>query len=125
KVTVAAENNIYVVDDVKYEDEDRDVLGLVGQNAVYVWNPVRNKSTNKVNNTYYTGSCVAQSCNNNVTIHAAILSVQHTFMVQNNDVSIGGDYQGTLTVRGSIAQMFRGVVRWYSGFDKSYEYDKR
>ena len=41
QITVAAENYIYVTGDLTYSDKATDILGLVGQNAVFVWNPVR------------------------------------------------------------------------------------
>jgi hypothetical protein len=58
------------------------------------------------------------------TIEAAILSVQHTFIVQNYDL---GARMGTLTVTGAIAQKFRGPVALgsSSGYAKSYAYDSR
>ncbi len=125
RVTVTAENNIYVVGDVTYDDVDRDALGLVGQNAVIVWNPVRNKSYIGMSSGMraYSGNCISGYCNTNRSIQAAILSVQHTFMVQNTDVTSGN--RGDLRVYGSIAQMFRGVVRWQSGYTKDYVYDKK
>ena len=56
-------------------------------------------------------------------IDAAIISVQHSFLVQN--YSRGGD-RGTLTVKGSIAQAHRGIVRNGSnGYIKAYAYDTR
>ena len=61
----------------------------------------------------------------NRTIYAAILSVSHTFQVQN--YQIGGS-RGTLKVVGSIAQNFRGTVGTGSGatgFLKDYGYDTR
>src|SRR5690606_5162501 len=127
KVTIAAENNLYIVDDIEYDDTDRDVIGLVGQNAVIVWNTVRKKGSqvwDNVNKMYrYSGSCISGYCDTNRTIHAAILSVAHTFTVQNFDVN--SSYRGNLEVVGSIAQQFRGVVRWMSGYHKDYNYDKR
>lgn len=39
KVTIAAENYVYVTDDLVYADSNDDILGLVGQNAVLVHNP--------------------------------------------------------------------------------------
>ncbi|MCC2308409.1 hypothetical protein [Cellulomonas chengniuliangii] len=109
RVTVAAENYIYVTDDVKYGDSSRDILGLIGNNAVWVWNPVKNSTK------LLSGS--------NRRIDAAILSVAHTFQVQNYDT--GGD-RGTLTVNGAIAQKFRGIVRSGShGYKKDYNYDNR
>lgn len=115
RTTVSAENYVYVTDNLVYEDEKDDMLGLVGQNAVWVWNPVRSDGNNLLTS-------------KNRTVHAAILSVQHTFMVQNYDQ---GANRGTLTVKGAIAQKFRGPVATGSGgtpstgYAKDYNYDTR
>lgn len=108
--TVAAENFIFVVGDLKYVDDQRDILGLVGNNAVWVWNPA-NAAGNLIDTSQ------------NRRIDAAILSVAHTFQVQNYAV---GSSRGQLTVNGAIAQKYRGVVRRGSaGFAKDYNYDTR
>ncbi|MFT3798738.1 hypothetical protein [Microbacterium sp.] len=114
--TVAAENYIVVVGDVTYADRQENILGLVGNNAVLVWNP-KNSS-----------GALLQSGNR--TIEAAILSVAHTFQVQNYDV---GPARGTLNVYGAIAQKYRGTVATansstgviQTGFSKNYVYDTR
>ncbi|MFF9565289.1 hypothetical protein ACF1AJ_18220 [Leifsonia sp. NPDC014704] len=108
--TAYAENYVYVTGDVKYVDANSDILGLVGNNAVFVYNPM------DVNNVpLLTGS--------GRTIQAAILSVAHTFQVQNYD---RGGGRGTLTVMGAIAQKFRGIVtRGSNGYTKNYVYDPR
>lgn len=109
-VTVAAENYIYATGDVKYSDTNADMLGLVGNNAVWVWNPVNSGG----------GSLLGGSGRE---IDAAILSVAHTFQVQNYS---SGGARGTLTIKGSIAQKFRGIVRnGTNGYTKSYNYDDR
>lgn len=113
QITVAADNYIYVTGDLVYRDSATDILGLVGQNAVFVWNPVR----------YSGSSWVAMNGTGDRTIHAAILSVGHTFQVQNYE---RGD-RGSLIVYGAIAQKFRGTVgnTSPSGYTKQYEYDTR
>lgn len=109
--TVAAENFVYIVGNVLYENSNEDMLGLVGNNAVYVWNPTNSSGTSLL-----TGG-------SNRRIDSAILSVAHTFQVQN--YTKGGD-RGTLTVNGAIAQKFRGVVRsGTNGYVKNYVYDAR
>ncbi|MDQ0373901.1 hypothetical protein [Cellulomonas humilata] len=157
KATLAAENYIYITDDITYASADDDILGLVGQNAVWVWKPEK-QNTTAVSQTDRTLSqrnalaaigydCVATSstryrCDGRTfsasdneliadtdrRIDAAILSVAHTFMVQNYN---RGDPRGTLTVNGAIAQKFRGTVGTGSGatvstgYLKDYKYDKR
>lgn len=114
KVTVAAENYVYVTGDLRYDTPD-EILGLVGNNAVFVWNPMD-------------GNTPLLSPKNR-RIDAAILSVLHTFMVQNYNK--GTENRGTLTVNGAIAQKFRGPVGTGSGgsmatgYAKDYNYDDR
>lgn len=107
-VSLVAENYVYITDDLTYASPRAasTVLGLVGQEAVMVWNPM------------YNGTAILDS---NRKIEAAILSNQGTFTVQN--YSVGGD-RGVLTVNGSIAQRYRGAVgQGSNGFLKSYGYD--
>lgn len=113
KLTIASENYIYATGDIEYEDPQIDLLGLVGNNAVFVWNPTYN------NGGYYDSLLTDWDRR----IDAAILSVGHTFQVQNYS---RGDNRGTLTINGAIAQRFRGVVRSGSrGYAKNYMYDER
>jgi hypothetical protein len=115
QVTLAAENFVYITGNTVYADRDDDMLGLIGNNMVYVRNPV-------------TETCSRWSCSTSgprspsITIEAAILSLR-SFAVQNTGVS--GIRGNDLTVRGSIAQAFRGVVAQNSGYDKDYVYDPR
>ncbi|MBH0053267.1 hypothetical protein I6E74_03675 [Salinibacterium sp. SWN139] len=110
QTTLSAEHYVYVTDDITYNSVDDDVLGLVGNDAVWVWNPVTSS-----NNTLLS--------DNHRRIDAAILSVGHTFAVQNPGAGSG---RGTLTVNGAIAQKFRGIVRQGNGgYTKNYVYDTR
>ncbi|NCT90866.1 hypothetical protein GXB85_07885 [Cellulomonas sp. APG4] len=149
-VTMAAENYIYVTGDIRYANPNEDILGLVGQNAVWVMNPVKtdnvanNVSNSYVNSylnagydcvqtSYYYNRCTSYELLGGWAAHrridAAILSVAHTFMVQNYD---RGGSRGTLTINGAIAQKFRGTVATSgsgggisTGYAKDYNYDKR
>ena len=60
----------------------------------------------------------------NPQIYAAILAVNHSFIVDNYDC---GAPLGTLTVYGAIGQLFRGPVGTIgnSGYLKDYRYDDR
>jgi Tfp pilus assembly protein PilX len=122
-VTVGAENYIYITGDLTYSDAAKDIIGLVGNNAVWVWNPM--KTVTSGSGWYQTTTTKPLLTDSGRTINAAILSVAHTFQVQNYDQ--GGDARGTLTVKGSIAQTFRGPVGLVggSGYIKSYKYDTR
>jgi len=113
-LTIGAENYVYITGDLTYSDTAKDILGLIGNNAVWVWNPM--KST--------FGTVRPLLTDSGRTINAAILSVAHTFQVQNYDQ--GGTARGTLTVKGSIAQTFRGTVSYgTTGYLKAYKYDTR
>jgi Tfp pilus assembly protein PilX len=105
------------------------LLGLVANNFVRVQHQV---SSDRGTTAFSCGS------DSNVTsgpyatvsnpyIYAAILAVQHSFIVDNYDC---GSSPGTLSVYGAIAQLFRGPVGSGSGsvntgYAKSYNYDDR
>lgn len=118
--TIAAENVIYIVGDLTYADPADDILGLVGNNAIYIYNPVNSSGDNIQGNLPSTAK--------NRSVQAAILSVAHTFQVQN--YNLGGE-RGTLNVLGAIAQKYRGPVGTGSttsistGYAKNYVYDER
>lgn len=115
-MTIAAENYVYVTNNIFYTDVSSSILGLVGNNAVWVWNPLKYQSSSNY-------SLVSAIGGTNRTISAAILSVAHTFTVQNFDRGPG---RGTLTINGAIAQKFRGAVaQGSSGYAKNYNYDPR
>ena len=123
RLTIAAENNIVVVDDTRYAyrvDTSRaqdDILGLIATNDVQVYHPVSKSGTSTYTN-------LASSPTQDVLIDAAILSVQHSFRVQNYQY---GAQLGYLNVFGAIAQKYRGIVgqSGTSGFLKNYQYDQR
>ncbi|GAA1941595.1 hypothetical protein [Agromyces allii] len=109
-VTIAA-TTVYVTGDITYVDSNDDVLGLVGQNSVWVWNPMRSDDV-----------AINPNGTGNRRIDAAILSVGHVFQAQN--YAIGGR-RGNLTVNGAIAQKFRGIVVENGGYIKDYHYDAK
>ncbi|MGV8886077.1 MAG: hypothetical protein ACOH1T_10900 [Microbacteriaceae bacterium] len=117
EVSINADNYIYVTDDIQYAAASTDsVLGLIAQNQIWVWNPIKTNDTR-----FYGGDRF---------IDAAMLSVLKTFQVQNYNYDSG---RGTLHVNGAIAQKFRGPVATgnsssgalASGFSKDYNYDER
>ena len=119
QLTIASENNIVVTGDLVYEDAGRydDLLGLVANNHVQIYHPVH-----RTNGSNLSGSV------SDLDIHAAILSVQHSFIVQNYS---SGAPLGRLSVLGAIGQQFRGPVGTFSGnqvstgYEKDYVYDQR
>lgn len=131
EVTINAENYAYVTGDIRYDTTSPDsVLGLVAQNQVWVWNPVKAYvCTNTRNGTCTEGNWPLLRTGGR-TIDAAMLSVNRTFQVQNYD---SNNVRGQLKVTGAIAQKFRGPVglgnattgETVSGFTKLYNYDDR
>jgi len=123
RLTVAAENNVIISNHLEYAGgaAGDDVLGLVANNYVEVYHPVRC-------NTPGDSSCDLNARGagrfTDPRISAAILSVNHSFRVQNY---AGGTRAGALNITGAIAQRFRGIVGLigYSGYDKNYVYDAR
>ncbi len=121
-VTISAANYLYVTRNITYLDPKADILGLVAENAVWVWNPMKcTTNCSSMSNTPLLNDSVKD---NGRTINAAILSVNHTFQVQNYDK---GNLRGTLTISGAIAQNFRGPVgtSGSTGYAKGYLYDQR
>jgi Tfp pilus assembly protein PilX len=116
-MTIGTENFVYITGDIIYADANDDMLGLVGQNAIFIWNPVKN--TGSSSNPNY----VSLLANTNRRVDSSLLSVAHTIQVQNYDK---GGSRGTLTVNGAMAQKFRGIVRnGANGYLKNYVYDAR
>ncbi len=134
QVTLAAGNNIDIVGNLMYagdsngqgEPNGSDLLGLVANNFVEVYHPVNSSGTDLATAFSSCGSPTAgPRC---ATIDAAMLSVQHSFRVQNYS---SGSGLGTLTINGAFAQRFRGIVGTFSGgslrtgYAKNYRYDQR
>ena len=87
------------------------VMGLIAQNFVRVYHPCSPENG-------------TSSLMKAVTIDAALLSLEHSFTVDNHDC---GSQLDQLTVMGAIAQKYRGVVGTTggTGFKKNYLYDDR
>jgi hypothetical protein len=119
QVTVAAADDVVVTGDLLIQDggTGTDVVGLIAGNHVWVHHPVDAAGEN-LPGTQAVG-----------TIQAAILSLRHSFVVQNWDT---GAPLGTLTVLGAIGQKMRGPVGASDpdsgaayGYLKDYRYDTR
>jgi Tfp pilus assembly protein PilX len=125
-MTLAAANDIIVkpTDPAKTTDanlvrSNDSVLGLIANNFVRVFHACdRTASPDKT----------ASPVLGDVKIQAAILSLQHSFILDNHDC---GSPLGKLTVEGVIAQLYRGTVSTHSsgtvksGYLKDYNYDDR
>lgn len=117
QVTVAANNDVVVTGDLKVANlASTSVIGLIAGNCVWVYHPVTGTGSNLYSTTQVT------------TIEAAILSLRHSFLVQNWGA---GAALGTLSVSGAIAQKYRGPVGTgtsaaiSTGYYKNYVYDSR
>jgi hypothetical protein len=128
QLTIASDHYVWVTGDTTYSNDATDILGLVGQNAVWVWNPYGTVTTTGVSGCGGSGCVTTDTLlNDSLTgrsIDAAVMSVQHTFQVQNFDQ---GSLRGTLYVHGAIAQQYRGTVGTVgaTGYSKNYSYDVR
>jgi hypothetical protein len=128
RLTIAADNNIVVTGPLTYGGgtQGTDALGLVANNSVKIYHPTRCTQTN------YYGQCTSWqnmqlpngSYNYNISVQAAILTLQHSFTVQQYQ---SGDALGKINLFGTIAQKFRGPVGTSggSGYLKNYVYDTR
>jgi len=124
-LTIAAANDVIVNGNVISGTGSDARLGLIADNFVRVYHPVDRSTVGSV-------TCSEPSTGriDGLRIDAAILSLLHSFMVDN--YYCGGDI-GTLTINGVIAQKFRGAVGTpssgagggQSGFEKNYVYDSR
>lgn len=122
-LTVASENDIIVNGSVLRSGNA--VLGMIANNFVRIYHPVTRQNGDNQNG--------GSTCTNvpgtptNVEVDAAILSLQHSFIVDNY---MCGAPLGQLTVKGAIAQSFRGPVgtggtQVATGYTKNYNYDDR
>jgi hypothetical protein len=139
-LTIAAENDVIVAptdgktltwgnaaNPFSLTGSNNSVLGLIANNFVRVGHPVKNRTFDSKGN--ITG-CTNQTSaydDGNVQIQAAILSIDHSFIVDNYNC---GNELGTLSVTGAIAQRYRGPVGTSgggggTGFLKDYNYDDR
>jgi type II secretory pathway pseudopilin PulG len=115
-LTLASENDVIVNGDLTATNGA--VGGIIADNFVRVYHPVtRDGSGNCIANVGATGDRV---------IEAAIVSLLHSFIVDNWKC---GAHLGDLTVKGAIAQKFRGPVGLVGstspGYVKDYKYDER
>lgn len=126
RVTVAAENNIIISNNIAYQggrgSGSTDMLGLVANNFVEIMHPVNSFGSDI---RYLSGNQRFES----PRIDAAILSVEHSFRVQNHNR--GSAFSNSIDLFGTIAQLYRGPVGTFSGssvvtgYEKDYKYDPR
>lgn len=132
-LTIAAENDIILEDDLIRSGNG--LLGLIANNFVRVKHPICASSNLGCTSGTVTAQTAKGSCNSgvngtgsqtNLRIDAAILAIQHSFIVDHYDC---GAQMGTLTINGAISQKFRGAVGTFggsgTGYTKNYNYDDR
>jgi hypothetical protein len=116
-ITIASARDIIVTGDLTTNSNT--MMGLIADGFVRVYHPVSSCSD--------TASGPYGPSFGSVEIDAAIMSIQHSFIVDNYNC---GSPRGTLTVKGAIAQKFRGPVGTggaviSTGYVKNYNYDDR
>jgi hypothetical protein len=105
------------------------VAGLVANNFIRVMHGVGPERTNGDPNNCNGAANLSGYTHTGMRIDAAILALQHSFIVDNYDC--GAPITGDLNVNGAIAQIFRGTVGTggggsiNSGYLKNYNYDDR
>ncbi|HUB03497.1 MAG TPA: hypothetical protein VMA76_00445 [Solirubrobacteraceae bacterium] len=132
-VTIGAANNVIISGNLTTSADSNGnptggaTLGLVANEFVRVMHGLNGADTSGGCNTGV-GNNASQTLTN-PTIDAAILALNHSFIVDNYNC---GGSDGTLTVHGAIAQYFRGPVGQSSasggvlnGYAKNYNYDDR
>lgn len=133
RATLSVDNNIVITDNLTYSGGENglDALGLIAGNSVQIYHPVELYCASYNNKNQCTSYSLRNMKRNNdravltnVTVNAAILTLQHSFTVQYYNY---GASLGVIKVFGSIAQRFRGPVGLSSGqgYDKNYNYDTR
>jgi len=112
RLTIATSNDI-IIDGSTPASGEEAMLGLIANNFIRIYHPCT-----YANNTNGAGSV------KDLSIDAAILAINHSFIVDNYDC---GASLGTLKVNGAISQKYRGAVGTTggTGYLKSYNYDDR
>ncbi len=124
-MTIGSANNIVIDGNICYQDAvsggactaapaapSTDVLGLVAYNYVEINHPV-DGSGNNVSTCSSTLGAGAVTCDlSNPTIDAAVLALNHSFLVNNYNT---GNALCTINLNGTIDQYWRGAVGTFNG----------
>jgi hypothetical protein len=121
RLTIASSNDIIIDANTTASGEEA-MLGLIANNFIRIYHPFKSVVIDKK-----TGQTECQNgagSVSNIEVDAAILAINHSFIVDNYDC---GASLGTLTVHGAISQKYRGAVGTTggTGYLKSYNYDDR
>jgi Tfp pilus assembly protein PilX len=104
------------------------LLGLIAADFVRIYHPLSSARSGSTDGSCGNGNSNGSGSLTNPYIYAAILALNHSFIVDNYDC---GSTLGKLNVYGAIAQMYRGPVGTESGssvvtgYTKNYYYDRR
>lgn len=138
-LTIAAANDVIITGNLTKTSEEG-MLGLIANNFIRIYHPVKlvhpeicekvvenGKTVTKCHEDLTSWECGGSNATGyikNINIEAALLAIKHSFIVDNYDC---GESLGTLSVKGAIAQKFRGAVGTTggTGYIKNYEYDER
>lgn len=120
-VTVAARNDIIVMDDLEAADDTKALLGLISKQWIRIYHPISSGGCAD-NATLRAEWGTGMPTDNTLDLDAAILSLQHSFTV---DKYWCGSRLGNLNVTGAIAQKYRGPVATSgsTGYVKNYVYN--
>jgi hypothetical protein len=141
QLTIAAENNIDLTWHTTYEDgvSGDDLLGLIANNYIEIYHPISCSNSNDSScdlqaklpsGALFSGESNKTNQFEDATVNAAMLSVNHSFWVQQYNVGSDSNLDG-LHVVGAISQRYRGPVGTNSGgsvvtgYAKDYVYDQR
>ena len=147
RTTIGTADDVVIVGDLTYAGgpatpggpTGTDVLGLIANNNVFVYHPVSATGVSSCTpsgnvdypHTFCKGENMLAPAAEVHNVQAAILSLQHSFLVQSSEygAQLNAGAQ-KLNVFGAIAQKFRGQVGStqsgvVTGYAKNYLYDKR
>jgi type II secretory pathway pseudopilin PulG len=125
-LTIGAAKDVVVADDLLKSSTNDVLMGLIANGFVRVYHKVAtcggSETTPNWNPT--SPNPPEPGYNQNIEIDAAILALNNSFLV---DQWACGNQLGTLTVKGAIAQNYRGPVgtSGATGYIKNYQYDDR
>jgi hypothetical protein len=135
KLSISADNNITITGNLTYVGgtNGADVLGLIANNSVKIYHPYGctqydNHSPKRCTATGNMDRPNGAGVFTSPVIQAAILTLQHSFTVQNYR---NGEPLGSINLFGSFSQKYRGPVGTHngttvvSGYLKKYTYDTR
>jgi hypothetical protein len=126
-ITIGAESDILITDDITRNSSNL-LAGLIAQNFVRVYHRVKNRNSSNTDCDNDDNKSGVPANPGDITIQAAILALQHSFIVDNWYCGVP---TGQLNIDGAIAQEYRGPVGTggsggiNSGYMKNYNYNDR